>query len=58
MLASTGIRETKDFSRYSKRDVMSKSPKSSKIFIQPLTEREKQNPKFYSQTPNAPANAV
>ena len=41
-----GINETADFTRYSKRNVMTKSPTSNKVHIMPLTDNEKTGPKF------------
>jgi len=39
-------KETSDFVRYSRRNVLMKSPTSDKVFIQPLSDREKSGPKF------------
>ena len=41
-----GARETQDFLRYSKRNVMVKSPTSNKVFIAPLKPHECTGPKF------------
>ena len=41
-----GSRETQDFLRYSKRNVMVKSPTSNKVFIEPLKPHERAGPKF------------
>ena len=43
---SLGQNETADFVRYSKRNVMTKSPTSNKVFIKPLADTEKTGPKF------------
>lgn len=43
---SQGKNETADFLRYSRRNVMTKSPTSNKVFIQPLKDVEKTGPKF------------
>ena len=45
-ILSLGVNETADFTRYSKRNVMTKSPTSAKVHIQPLTDRERRGPKF------------
>ena len=36
-----------DFNTNIRNDVLSKSPKSKKVFIQPLKPEEKMGPKFY-----------
>ena len=41
-----GSRETQDFIRYSKRNVMVTSPTSNKVFIEPLKPHEKTGAKF------------
>ena len=43
---SLGQNELADFTRYSKRNVMTKSPTSNKVHITALTDREKTGPKF------------
>ena len=41
-----GSRETQDFLRYSKRNVMVVSPCSNKVFVEPLKPHERAGPKF------------
>lgn len=49
MNRSMGVRETSDFVRYARRDVMNNGPSSRKVSIEPLTDRERRGPKFGSQ---------
>ena len=43
---TVGRNEEADFVRYSKRNIMTKSPTSNKVFVSPLTEKERTGPKF------------
>ena len=42
---------SEDFTRYSKRNVTDKAPTSRKVFIQPLSDKDKSGPKFGSSLP-------
>ena len=46
VIMSLGKNETADFTRYSKRNIMTNLPTSDKVHIQPLTDRERRGPKF------------
>ena len=46
IIVKTGVREEKDFTRYTRNNVGNKAPTSTKVFIQPVSSMDKIGPKW------------
>jgi len=46
IIVKTGVREEKDFARYTRDNVGNKAPTSTKVFIQPVSPLDKVGPKW------------
>jgi hypothetical protein len=49
IIVKTGVREEKDFARYTRDNVGNKAPTSTKVFIQPVSPLDKVGPKWGSK---------